>query len=186
MNIQQLLEGQREQIEGLRPRSVVRMYHGTTLDEAYHLVRSGVNRGENLVVTHDLKHALVANEAVVEFYTQGRYLAPPQELGSEYQDKYPDSAQPSVTASLLDSKRPYVYFIGHLNKNEIDTIFLTGYDDEGQKVSVTPGSYASHMNPKHFSDWYFKNIYKARALARQRNRDTVRGPDRLTALNRAA
>ena len=128
MRIQQLIEGQKEQIAGLRPSAPVALYYPTDVEGAAQIVMQE-NSPEQYEVMPSLKHAVAHGDVVVQFYGQGKDLEAPREAsrsaGDQHyaQQTYPDSFNPLISFSLL-SQRPSAIYTGLVSPSNIEKIYV--------------------------------------------------------------
>lgn len=129
MRIQQLREGQTEQIAGLRKAAPVALYHPSGLDEVMGLLKPTSADDMELLVLPSLKAATQLSDVVVQFFGQGKDLYAPRSVARNRRDKelaaqkYPDSFRPEVSFSLL-SQRPMAVFRGYVSPGNIEKIFV--------------------------------------------------------------
>lgn len=203
MRIQQLYEGQEETIANLRPDSVVKVFHGTSMDQAVEFAEEGidakkrvprhyphwvgsasrrlmVNRG--LFVTIDLKTALQFGDAVIKFSALGKdlhYAFPSPDLIRQARKyaakKYPNSFRPEVSYELLDrSPEPQALFRGLLSPRAIEKVYLVHYTESGEYVSgVRIGEYNASFNREKFIEWFYQYQKKS-----GRPQYQIRSPDK--------
>lgn len=128
MRIQQLIEGQKEQIAGLRPTAPVTLYHPTDVESAANIIMQR-NAPEQYEVMPALKHAVRKSDVVVQFYGRGKDLEAPREASRSHGDQhyaqqaYPDSFKPLVSFTLL-SQRPSAIYTGLISPSNIDKIYV--------------------------------------------------------------
>lgn len=134
MKIQQLIEGQKEQIISLRPNSPLALYYPTDINGATDLIME-TGRLPEYPVTPFLKNAVRYGDVVVQFYGQGRHLEASRmnEDGSPAR-QFPDSFKPQVSHKML-SNDPLVYYTGLISPSNIDKVYVMR---DGNPEAFTP------------------------------------------------
>lgn len=124
MNLQQLIEGQKEQIAGLSPNAPVNLFYPTDINGAANLLTQQ-NKPDHYQVYPSLQSAVKRGSIVVQFYGQGKHLESSRLAGHEAQARkeYPDSFNPVVSFTML-SLNPMVYYNGMIAPSNIDQIFV--------------------------------------------------------------
>lgn len=146
MKLQQLAEGQKEQIAGLRPNAPVTLYHPTDVEGAAQIVTS---RGapEYFVVMPALKYAVRHGDVVIQFYGRGKDLEASREASRSHGDQqyaqqsYPDSFNPLVSFTLL-SQRPRAIYTGQISPSNIDKIYVM---QDGKPDPMSPERFLSYI-----------------------------------------
>ncbi len=139
MRIQQLIEGQKEQIAGLRPSAPVALYYPTDVEGAANIVTQH-NVPEQYEVMPALKHAVQHSDVVVQFYGRGKDLEAPRGASRSHGDQhyaqqaYPDSFNPLVSFTLL-SQRPSVIYTGLVSPSNIEKIYVM-QDDKPETMNI--------------------------------------------------
>jgi hypothetical protein len=145
MKIQYLLEGQKEQLQILSPNTIVTLYYPSTAKEVIDILLKNYTPS-NLPVTSSLKHARRTGTVIAKFSTNAKYLDVDRTMKKsketlEYAERmFPNSRNPLVTFSLLNTQKPFVMFKGTLSKNDIISIHVIDFDKE--KNQVVDGSIA--------------------------------------------
>lgn len=128
MKLQQLIEGQKEQIAGLRPSAPVALFHPTDVEGATKIVTSH-GAPEYFVVMPALKYAVHHGDVIIQFYGLGKDLEATREVSRSHGDQhyaqqaYPDSFKPLVSFTLL-SQRPRAIYTGRVSPSNIDNIYV--------------------------------------------------------------
>lgn len=142
MRLRQLMEGQTEQIAGLRPSAPVALFYPTDMEGAEELFQQSKRSSadQELLVFPSLKTAARVSDVIVKFYSQGKSLYAPREVERNRRDKaiaaqkYPESFRPEVSFSML-SQRPMAIFNGPFSVGNVDGIFVMK-DGRPEKISV--------------------------------------------------
>lgn len=171
MNIQQLRESQRRQIEALGKFTPVVVYMPLSAEDAADVVQHGSNvvqDGKRRIITPSYKYAAAMGDVVISTQVKGEHIEVPEEYSTKENVKkayemYPESLDPLVTMALLSDK-PEAYFTGAALPNQLEKLFITGYDADGNKVPT--GSEKISYPPTRYLDWYVRNI----VVPRKRNR----------------
>ncbi len=163
MNIQQLRESQRRQIEALNKWTPLVVYMPLSAEDAADIVQHGLstlNDDRHREITPSYKLAATMGDVVISMQVTGEHI----EVSDEYSTKeniqkahktYPESQDPLTTMMLLSDK-PVVYFTGSVVPKQLESLFITGYDKTGNKVPT--GSERIPYLPTRYLDWYVKNI----------------------------
>jgi hypothetical protein len=129
MRIQQLREGQKEQIENLRASAPVALFHPTDIEDAADLLTRNDSHDIELMVMPSLKYAVRVGEVVIKFHAQGKDIYAPREVQRNRQDreiavrKYPESFRPEVSFALT-SQRPVAIFKGYFSPGRVENLFV--------------------------------------------------------------
>ncbi len=147
MRLRQLMEGQKEQIEGLRPSAPVALYHPSGVEEVASLLKPTGTEDQELLVLPSLKAATKLSDIVLQFYGRGKDLYPPRSVAKNRRDKalaaqkYPDSFRPEVSFSLL-SQRPMAVFQGFLSPGNIEKVFVMR---DGRPEAMDVGQFVEYF-----------------------------------------
>lgn len=163
MKIQQLREGQVRQIKAMGKWTPVTVYAPLTAEEAANAVQYGVtsiNGGEPPVVTPSYKHAASRGDVVISLHSTGEHLEVDPSLDTPENVRaahkmYPDSSDPLLSYVMLSDK-PEVYYTGSTHVDNIEGLFITGYDADGNKVQT--GSERISYPPTRFLRWFVSKI----------------------------
>ena len=124
MNLQQIIEGQAEQIANLSPNTPVTLFYATDIDEATGIILD--HASENYYPVYpSLKHAARQGDVAIQFYGLGRHLEAPRTIDNStmVQQKYQHSSKPVVSAKML-SMNPMVYYTAPIFRDKIEQLFV--------------------------------------------------------------
>jgi len=161
MNIKQLFEGKKEQIESLSKWTPIRMYMPLSAEELADAVIHGIDlTNSKKIVTPSYKQAAQMSDTVVPLQLTGEHLEVPEEFSTPLNVQrahkmYPRSQDPLVTMMMLSAK-PTVYFTGSVTTDEMNNIFITGYDQDGKRIN--PGSDRIEITPTRYLKWFINKI----------------------------
>lgn len=164
MNIQQLRESNRKQIEAFGKFTPLVVYMALSGKEAAELVQYGASTGNDrnqYTVSPSYKQAAALGDVVIPMQIKGEHVEVPQELATrenvqKAHKMYPESKDPLATMVLL-SDHPVVYFNGAMRPDQMDQeLFITGYKEDGTKVPT--GSERIKYPTTRFLKWYVTNV----------------------------
>ncbi len=160
MNIQQLRESQRTQIESLGKWTPIMVYMPLSVEEAANVVQHGNSGKTDNIVTTSYKIASRMGDVVIPMQVDGEHIEIPESLSTpenvrRAHELYPKSHDPLISMVLLSDK-PVVYFTGNIQPDNINELFITGYDSAGNRVD--PGSERIEYPSKSYLKWYVANI----------------------------
>jgi len=124
MNLQQLLEGQTEQIANLSPNTPVTLFHATDIERAAAIILEHEPE-DHYRVYPSLKSSTRQGDVVIQFYGLGRHLEAPRmpESAAMIQQKYQHSFKPNVSAKML-SVNPMVFYTAPIFRDKIEKVFV--------------------------------------------------------------
>lgn len=200
MKINQLNEGQVEQIETLRPNTVLRAYLPMSLKSALELVKYGLDSrpgavqhevtGKGVVgvlsVERDLSRAAGRGQPiVVGTVIRGKNLYPAyvtSELKAKADKLYPRSFNPPVSYLLLHpGGDDQVLLNAQIHPEDVTRFHLVGFDEDGFTLYGNKEVTASY-DTERFLQWYV--IYRGRRVERMANMPP--GGNRLQQAHRAS
>lgn len=187
MRIQHLIEVSRQrEIAELKPDTIVRVFHGTDMDQTISFVEEGIDArkqvsrhyphfigqkkqivSRGLFISAGIKTALDFGRVVVKFPVVGKDLyfrfPSPDIIRRERSfaiNHYPKSFRPEVSYDLLHSSRePQALFRGLVSPRAIEQVYLANYDHEGNYVQGRIGEYKSSFTREEFIEWYY-DVYQ--------------------------
>ncbi len=196
MKIQDLMEGQENQIRNLHTRSTLRLYMPLSVEEAYDVLEHGlssigrhqgetgsISKLEGFPVTHSLRHAMEKGDIVLQFNDIGGHLAVPPHLSNTEMHRlanqhYPESQMPLVSLVLLNNKEPWVEYHSILSKSRMDAFHLSGYDIEGRKTPRT--SINDTLTREQFETWVVNSYQRMKKTGKARRKSPFPSPPEQT------
>ncbi len=169
MRIRQLTEAIHNQYLALDDHTPVRLYAAVSPEQMAAVIHNSLtsNKGkehtgsevyhtEYVYVSPSFQEAARSGDVVFMFYTTGQYLEPLRPrpgAARELKQKYPESKYPDTTHSLVTGVKAAKYY-GILTKNDVNSLALTGYDEEGNHAKG-----GVPMSIENFNRWYV-NVYQ--------------------------
>ena len=125
MKLRQLMEGQRQQVEGLSKRGPVALYMPTTMEQIRSIWGNYEASRQPLPVTMSLQYAVQYSNLVIKFFGLGKDLDA-EALGlratQQAAQEYPESYNPAVSKELMSGN--YVYYSGGLQPERADAFYV--------------------------------------------------------------
>ena len=188
MEFRHFLEAREEEIRNLQANSVMDVYHGTTLQDAYNFCVNGIDAKQprkyriylhtsggnpikfGLFVAPDPKTAFKFGNYVVEFSATGKDLIYkfPVEMKQYNQgylkQSFPNSFRPAVSDDMLNNPiEPQALFIGLVDPHQIKAVYSLKNYSLDQMVKQTPAEFiaiAKTKNVKEKSSDFTPGEYK--------------------------
>jgi hypothetical protein len=136
------MEGQRNQIEKLRKRSVVALFWPTSFERINHVAHTLNIENAPLLVTSSLKHSAKLSDIVVKFVGHGQHLSSPRDTDQSPKNRawastlYPESYNPVVSFVML-SQYPQVHFAGPIKVSSDNTEYYVRQNGAMKHMSWT-------------------------------------------------
>lgn len=164
MNIQQLRESQRRQIEAFDKWTPIVVYMALSGEEAADVVQHGSSTAHDQkkrIISPSYQQAAALGDVVIPMQITGEHIDVPKELSTrenvqKAHQMYPESHDP-LTSMVLLSDHPVAYFDGAIRPDQMDQeLFITGYKEDGTKVPT--GSERIPYPTTRFLKWYVTNV----------------------------